>query len=104
MGPFTESTIECERAPTGAVSRLSNPSHLDTVLFAALLLLSIAPIWWFRYFPSQDGPVHLENASGACFRPRLPQAADGRRDRELRVGLCANASHLTFVWPPTFTR
>lgn len=31
-------------------------------LFLALLLLHIVPLWAFRYFPSTDGPSHLENA------------------------------------------
>ena len=36
---------------------------LDNALFALLLLATIAPVWCFRYFPSQDGPAHLENAT-----------------------------------------
>jgi hypothetical protein len=36
---------------------------LDNVLFLALMLATIAPLWCFRYFPSQDGPAHLENAT-----------------------------------------
>jgi hypothetical protein len=31
-------------------------------LVVALTVLHIAPIWAFRYFPSQDGPSHVENA------------------------------------------
>jgi hypothetical protein len=31
-------------------------------LFAALLVLHVAPIWSVAYFPSQDGPSHLYNA------------------------------------------
>lgn len=36
--------------------------RLDVVLFVALMFVEIAPIWWFPYFPSTDGPSHLENA------------------------------------------
>jgi hypothetical protein len=36
------------------------------VLFLALLLAQIAPIWWWTYFPSQDGPSHLYNAAVAA--------------------------------------
>jgi hypothetical protein len=36
---------------------------LDKALFLFLLLATIAPVWCFRYFPSQDGPAHLENAT-----------------------------------------
>jgi hypothetical protein len=35
----------------------------DNLLLAVLLLLHVAPLWWFPYFPSQDGPAHLENAT-----------------------------------------
>ena len=31
-------------------------------LIIALTLLHIVPIWLFKYFPSQDGPSHIENA------------------------------------------
>jgi hypothetical protein len=37
--------------------------HLERTLFFALLLLQLVPAWWFTYFPSQDGPAHLENAA-----------------------------------------
>jgi hypothetical protein len=40
-------------------SRLRDP---DLLLFLALLVLHVLPLWAFRYFPSQDGPSHLENA------------------------------------------
>ncbi len=33
------------------------------LLFAALIVLHLIPIWAFTYFPSQDGPAHLENAN-----------------------------------------
>jgi hypothetical protein len=39
--------------------RLRDP---DQLLFFALLALHVAPLWAFSYFPSQDGPTHLENA------------------------------------------
>ena len=32
-------------------------------LFILLLLLHLAPLWIFTYFPSQDGPSHIYNAS-----------------------------------------
>jgi hypothetical protein len=35
----------------------------ENVLFWALLVAHLIPIWGFRYFPSQDGPAHLENAA-----------------------------------------
>ncbi len=34
----------------------------DLLLFVALLVLQVVPLWAFRCFPSQDGPTHLENA------------------------------------------
>ncbi|MBM4036934.1 MAG: hypothetical protein FJ290_00340 [Planctomycetes bacterium] len=33
----------------------------DNLWFLALALACLVPIWAFRYFPSQDGPVHVEN-------------------------------------------
>jgi len=38
---------------------LRQPGNL---LFALLLAVQPLPIWAFRYFPSQDGPAHIENA------------------------------------------
>lgn len=37
-------------------------SWLAVLLFAALLLIQLAPVWAFRYFPSQDGRAHLYNS------------------------------------------
>ena len=31
-------------------------------IFLALILIHLIPIWIFDYFPSQDGPAHIENA------------------------------------------
>ena len=39
--------------------RLRDP---DQLLFFALLALHVLPLWVFPFFPSQDGPAHLENA------------------------------------------
>src|SRR5215510_4935766 len=35
----------------------------ENVVFLTLILLHLIPIWAFTYFPSQDGPAHLENAN-----------------------------------------
>ena len=32
------------------------------MIFIALLVAHLIPIWWFQYFPSLDGPVHLSIA------------------------------------------
>lgn len=61
MGSLAELTLPSARVHERGASRLLGRVQLDTVLFIALLAASIAPIWWFRYFPSQDGPAHLEN-------------------------------------------
>jgi hypothetical protein len=53
--------------------------RLFAVVFPALLLLSVVPVWWFRFFPSQDGPAHLENA--------VALAEYGRPDRPLYQSL-----------------
>src|SRR5215217_3954156 len=36
--------------------------RLVTLLLVALIILHLTPLWTTRYFPSQDGPSHLENA------------------------------------------
>jgi hypothetical protein len=46
------------------------------LLFAVLLVLHVGPLWWFPFFPSQDGPAHVENAEilrtyGRADRPLL---------------------------------
>jgi len=42
---------------------MTHPSSRHrSVLLLALTLLTIAPVWAFRYFPTTDGPSHLENA------------------------------------------
>jgi hypothetical protein len=38
-------------------------SDHDTLLCLALILVHLIPIWAFTYFPSQDGPAHLNNAT-----------------------------------------
>jgi hypothetical protein len=45
--------------PGTTLRRLGDP---DELLFFALLVLYLVPLWSFRCFPSQDGPTHLENA------------------------------------------
>jgi hypothetical protein len=41
-----------------------NPTRRpENLLFLALLAAHLVPVWAFRYFPSQDGPAHLENAA-----------------------------------------
>jgi len=35
-------------------------------IFILLLILHLAPVWSSRYFPSQDGPAHLNNAKIIC--------------------------------------
>jgi hypothetical protein len=62
MGSLAERTLPSERFRAGILWRLLGSAQLDGVLFVALLAASVAPIWWFHYFPSQDGPAHLENA------------------------------------------
>jgi hypothetical protein len=39
---------------------LNNSSNL---FFALLIVLHLLPIWSFKYFPSQDGPAHINNAN-----------------------------------------
>ena len=36
-------------------------ARLAPAVFAAVLALHVLPIWLVRYFPTQDGPLHVEN-------------------------------------------
>ncbi len=36
-------------------------SGLPAALFAALVVLHVAPLWLLRWVPTQDGPLHVEN-------------------------------------------
>lgn len=35
----------------------------EIILFILLILIHLFPLWYFDYFPSQDGPAHLNNAN-----------------------------------------
>jgi len=35
----------------------------ENLLLLALIVAHLIPLWAFKYFPSQDGPTHIENAS-----------------------------------------
>jgi hypothetical protein len=34
----------------------------ENLLFLALIVVHLIPVWGYQHFPSQDGPAHLENA------------------------------------------
>src|SRR5262249_32941770 len=36
--------------------------HGEGVLFWALTLAYLTPVWSFQYLPTQDGPSHIDNA------------------------------------------
>jgi putative flippase GtrA len=42
------------------------------ILFAALLVLHVVPIWAVHYFPTQDGPLHVENVLALLGYARSP--------------------------------
>ncbi len=44
-------------------SPLEETARWEGWLFAALLLVELIPVWAVRYFPTQDGPAHVENAA-----------------------------------------
>jgi putative flippase GtrA len=49
-------------APLRARAPAAGPgSRLAPAVFAAVLALHVLPIWLVRYFPTQDGPLHVEN-------------------------------------------
>jgi hypothetical protein len=39
------------------------PMSSEKLVFVVLLLIHLVPIWKYDYFPSQDGPSHLNNAN-----------------------------------------
>ncbi|HEX4165305.1 MAG TPA: hypothetical protein VHZ55_07515 [Bryobacteraceae bacterium] len=58
-----------------------------SLVFFALLIFELAPIWYFPYFPSADGPSHLFNSYvflnyshtpifQAAFTPQIPPAGN----------------------------
>jgi putative flippase GtrA len=47
-------------------------SPLARVVFAALLLLHVLPIWLVAWFPTQDGPLHVENVIALLDHGRSP--------------------------------
>lgn len=55
------STRSCSGARLGRLS--SWVGNGERLVFLGLVLMSLVPIWAFTYFPSQDGPLHLENAN-----------------------------------------
>ena len=46
----------------------------SNLFFALLIVLHLLPIWSFKYFPSQDGPAHINNANilREYYRPDHP--------------------------------
>lgn len=38
-------------------------SNQENLFFVVLIVVHLLPIWFFKYFPSSDGPAHIENAN-----------------------------------------
>jgi hypothetical protein len=38
-------------------------SKRENLFFVILIVVHLLPIWYFKYFPSADGPVHLDSAN-----------------------------------------
>lgn len=36
-------------------------SNQENLFFVVLIVVHLLPIWFFKYFPSSDGPAHIEN-------------------------------------------
>ncbi len=51
-----------EGVPVQSGTMQNRWKNSESVLFLLLILIHLIPLWSFRYFPSQDGPAHLENA------------------------------------------
>lgn len=48
-------------AASGPAAAARGRALLPAALFGALVALHLLPIWLVRYFPTQDGPLHVEN-------------------------------------------
>ncbi|WP_242334871.1 MULTISPECIES: GtrA family protein [Anaeromyxobacter] len=48
-------------APRPALSLRRPGAWIAPTIFAGILVLHILPIWLVHYFPTQDGPLHVEN-------------------------------------------
>jgi putative flippase GtrA len=48
-------------APRAALTMRRPGAWLAPAIFVGLVVLHVMPIWLVRYFPSQDGPLHVEN-------------------------------------------
>jgi hypothetical protein len=68
--PTSLDIVRSVQDPDKVTTRRSNivrvSRWLPCLLFSILIALNLAPIWMFRYFPSQDGPSHLANARILC--------------------------------------
>jgi len=49
------------RAPLPALELRRPGAWIAPTIFAALVVLHVLPIWLVGYFPTQDGPLHVEN-------------------------------------------
>lgn len=47
--------------PRAALEMRRPGAWIAPAIFAGLVLLHVLPIWLVRWFPSQDGPLHVEN-------------------------------------------
>jgi putative flippase GtrA len=56
--------------PAPSAARLAGVAA--PVAFFALLALHALPMWLVRYFPTQDGPLHVENVLGLLHRADSP--------------------------------
>ena len=75
-------------------------------LFIAMLVIHVAPVWIFRYFPTQDGPAHVYN-SKVLKDYHDPSNREIREAYRLNLRLFPNwTSHasmmaLMYIVPPT---
>jgi putative flippase GtrA len=56
----------------GGREPLALAALVPRVLFAVLLVVHVLPIWLVRWFPTQDGPLHVENVLGLLQRAGSP--------------------------------
>jgi len=91
-----------------AFDRLPHQLDLNRILFWGLIALHLIPIFIFKYFPSQDGPSHLYNASilrhyffpeGEIFRAHFKLIPGSLVDWLIQPFMAI----LMFVFPPLIT-
>ena len=70
----------------------------ETLIFTALLIAHLVPIWWFQYFPSLDGPAHL-NIADVLVKYNSPETPAFREFFEINTSPDPNYFIFAVLYP-----